>query len=122
MVGGYRAGEDLAPGTARPPQTFDEMERTSLRAASARARLSSAEGVALIVDVASPAARDAAAAWVGQIRNVQATAAVARNPRGESGNRTFAENADEAFGNMLNFAQMPARCPGTRPRRAACTC
>ena len=56
-------------------QTFDEATAREVRVASAHARLSSAEGVAVVVDVAAVDV-EAARAWVRAVRAAHAAAAV----------------------------------------------
>ena len=56
-------------------QTFDEATSAELRRASAHARLSSAEGVAVVVDVATVDV-ETARAWVQAVRAAHAAAAV----------------------------------------------
>ena len=70
------SGDLASPNSMKAAaQTFDEATSAELRRASAHARLSSAEGVAVVVDVATVDV-ETARAWVQAVRAAHAAAAV----------------------------------------------
>ena len=94
-------------------QTFDEATSAELRRASAHARLSSAEGVAVVVDVATVDV-ETARAWVQAVRAAHAAAAVVLIANKWGLARKEAEEADlvSRAARLARALDVDARFPG----------